>query len=80
MVTRRRLLTRRIVLRLSLFICRYLKKHIWSDLFTKFLNIKDVNHLPNLIDFKSRIDDELYNMESDLQSQIRTLKNILHGR
>ncbi|KAG4074414.1 hypothetical protein HA402_000393 [Bradysia odoriphaga] len=59
---------------------RYLKKHVWSDLFTKFLNIKDVNHLPNLIDFKARIDDELYNMESDLQSQIRTLKNVLHGR
>ncbi|KAJ6634962.1 Mitotic checkpoint serine/threonine-protein kinase BUB1, partial [Pseudolycoriella hygida] len=59
---------------------RYLKKHIWSDLFTQFLNIKDIDHLPSLTEFKERIDDELYNMESELQAQIRTLKNILLGR
>lgn len=49
-------------------------------MFTKFLNIKDIDHLPSLMEFKTRIDDELYNMESELQAQIRTLKNILHGR
>lgn len=59
---------------------RYLKKHVWSELFNKFLNMKDIDDLPDLLDMKSKIDDELYNMESELQSQIRTLSNILHKR
>lgn len=64
----------------NLFGSRYLKKHIWTDFFAKFLNIKDLHHLPDLLDFKEKIDDEVYNMESELQSQIRTLSNILHKR
>lgn len=62
------------------FFCRYLKKHIWSEFFSTFLNIKDVHSLPDLLTMKSAIDDELYSMESELQSQIRTLSNILHKR
>lgn len=62
------------------FECRYLKKHIWSEFFSAFLNIKDVHHLPDLLKIKTSIDAELYSMESELQSQIRTLSNILHKR
>lgn len=59
---------------------RYLKKHIWTDFFSAFLNIKDVHHLPDMLKLKDAIDDELYGMESELQKQIRTLSNILHKR
>lgn len=59
---------------------RYLKKDIWTDFFSKFLNINDIDHLPNLLDIKGKIDDAVYSMESELQSQIRTLSNILHKR
>lgn len=59
---------------------RYLKKHIWTEFFATFLNIKDANHLPNLLKMKAKIDNELDGMESELQSQIRTLSNILYKR
>lgn len=36
--------------------------------------------MPDLLDMKEKIDGEVYNMESELQSQIRTLSNILHKR
>lgn len=59
---------------------RYLKKHIWSVLFGSFLNIKDIDHLPDLAEMREKIDNELYGMESELQKHIRTLSNILHKR
>lgn len=70
------------IAKISMFfvLFRYLKKHIWSEFFSTFLNIKDVHHLPKLLKMKASIDDELYSMESELQSQIRTLSNILHKR
>lgn len=68
------------IIKLKNVFARYLKKHVWTELFNKFLNIKDIHHLPDLLDIKAKIDDEIYNMESELQSQIRTLSNILHRR
>lgn len=59
---------------------RYLKKNMWTSFFSKLLNIKDIRHLPDLNDLKAAVDDELYNMESELQKHIRTLSNILHKR
>lgn len=59
---------------------RYLKKNLWTDFFSKLLNIKDLERLPNLNDLKAAVDSELYNMESELQKHIRTLSNILHKR
>ncbi|XP_037923202.1 checkpoint serine/threonine-protein kinase BUB1 [Hermetia illucens] len=59
---------------------RYLKKHVWTDFFTKMLNIKDVDRLPDLMDMKSNMDDEASKMDSELQTQIRTLSNLLHRR
>lgn len=49
-------------------------------MFSTFLNMTDADHLPNLLAMKEKIGDELYKKESELQSQIRTLSNILHKR
>ncbi|XP_055917822.1 uncharacterized protein LOC129950058 [Eupeodes corollae] len=59
---------------------RYLKKHVWTDFFGSMLNIKSQDILPNLLDIKMRFDEEAMKMDSELQSQIRTLSNLLHRR
>lgn len=68
------------LLKIIFIVFRYLKKHIWTEFFSTFLNIKDIRRLPKLLEIKEKIDDELYGMESELQSQIRTLSNILYKR
>lgn len=59
---------------------RYLKKHVWTDVFQKLLNIKDINHMPKLGALKELIDGEVFNMESELVKHIRTLSNLLKRR
>lgn len=59
---------------------RYLKKHVWSEFFSKMLNISDIHNLPNLNQIKRVLDEECIKMESELQTNIRTLSNILHRR
>ncbi|XP_058822243.1 YLP motif-containing protein 1-like [Topomyia yanbarensis] len=59
---------------------RYLKKHVWSEVFQKLLNIKDINHMPKLSVLKELIDGEVFNMESELVKHIRTLSNLLKRR
>lgn len=57
---------------------RYLKKNVWVDFFNKLLNVpKD---LPNLLELKEAIDNEVYAMDSELQKHIRTLTNLLFKR
>ncbi|XP_067622618.1 mitotic checkpoint serine/threonine-protein kinase BUB1 [Eurosta solidaginis] len=58
---------------------RYLKKHVWAKFFNDMLNIKSTN-LPNLNEMRHTFDQEAARMDSELQSQIRTLSNILHRR
>lgn len=60
--------------------CRYLKKHVWTEVFQKLLNIKDINHMPKLSALKELIDGEVFNMESELMKHIRTLSNLLKRR
>lgn len=59
---------------------RYLKKHVWTEVFQKLLNIKDINHMPKLGALKELIDGEVFNMESELVKHIRTLSNLLKRR
>lgn len=59
---------------------RYLKKHVWTEVFQKLLNIKDINHMPKLSALKELIDGEVFNMESELMKHIRTLSNLLKRR
>lgn len=59
---------------------RYLKKHVWTEVFQKLLNIKDINHMPKLSTLKELIDAEAFNMESELMKHIRTLSNLLKRR
>ncbi|XP_055545752.1 putative RNA exonuclease pqe-1 [Wyeomyia smithii] len=59
---------------------RYLKKHVWSEVFQKLLNIKDINHMPKLSALKELIDGEAFNLESELVKHIRTLSNLLKRR
>lgn len=59
---------------------RYLKKHVWTEVFQKLLNIKDIDHMPNLGSLKELIDAEAFNMESELVKHIRTLSNLLKRR
>lgn len=59
---------------------RYLKKHVWTEVFQKLLNIKDINHMPKLSALKELIDGEVFNMESELMKHIRTLSNLLNRR
>lgn len=59
---------------------RYLKKHVWTEVFQKLLNIKDIDHMPNLGTLKELIDAEAFNMESELVKHIRTLSNLLKRR
>uniref|UniRef100_A0A182F9E2 Protein kinase domain-containing protein n=1 Tax=Anopheles albimanus TaxID=7167 RepID=A0A182F9E2_ANOAL len=59
---------------------RYLKKHVWTEVFQKLLNIKDIDHMPSLADLRDLIDNEAYNMESELAKHIRTLSNLLKSR
>nr|XP_014098767.2 probable inactive serine/threonine-protein kinase bub1 [Bactrocera oleae] len=58
---------------------RYLKKHVWTKFFNDMLNIKSTN-LPDLNEMRHTFDQEAARMDSELQSQIRTLSNILHRR
>lgn len=58
-------------------VCRYLKKHVWSEIFNKLLNIKNIDHLPKMTHLKSLVDDEVWNMESELIHNIRTLSNLV---
>ncbi|XP_063696925.1 uncharacterized protein LOC134827945 [Culicoides brevitarsis] len=55
---------------------RYLKKHVWSEIFNKLLNIKNVKNLPNLSELKMLVDNEVLNMESDLIHNTRMLSNL----
>lgn len=59
---------------------RYLKKHVWTEFFTKMLNIKGVKYLPNLKEMKMQFDEEAMKMDSELQNHIRTLRNLLYKR
>ncbi|KXJ82894.1 hypothetical protein RP20_CCG010316 [Aedes albopictus] len=59
---------------------RYLKKHVWTEVFQKLLNIKDIDHMPKLGTLKELIDAEAFNMESELVKHIRTLSNLLKRR
>lgn len=70
----------RLVTYSELFILRYLKKHVWTEVFQKLLNIKDIDHMPNLGTLKELIDAEAFNMESELVKHIRTLSNLLKRR
>ncbi|XP_054743067.1 mitotic checkpoint serine/threonine-protein kinase BUB1 [Anastrepha obliqua] len=58
---------------------RYLKKHVWAKFFNDMLNIKSTK-LPDLNEMRHTFDQEAARMDSELQSQIRTLSNILHRR
>uniref|UniRef100_A0A0A1XEG1 Mitotic checkpoint serine/threonine-protein kinase BUB1 n=1 Tax=Zeugodacus cucurbitae TaxID=28588 RepID=A0A0A1XEG1_ZEUCU len=58
---------------------RYLKKHVWTKFFNDMLNIKSTK-LPDLNEMRHTFDQEAARMDSELQSQIRTLSNILHRR
>lgn len=46
-------------------------------MFGKLLNIKDINHLPDLDALKVLLDNEIWNMESELNANIRTLNNLI---
>ncbi|CAD6998797.1 unnamed protein product [Ceratitis capitata] len=58
---------------------RYLKKHVWTKFFNDMLNINSTD-LPDLNEMRHTFDQEAARMDSELQSQIRTLSNILHRR
>lgn len=58
---------------------RYLKKHVWTKFFGNMLNIK-ADKLPDLSEMRALFDEEAAKMDSELQSQIRTLSNILYRR
>lgn len=58
-------------------IYRYLKKQVWTEIFNKLLNIKDIKHLPDLNKLKTLLDNEIWSMESELNANIRTLKNLV---
>ncbi|XP_055375084.1 mitotic checkpoint serine/threonine-protein kinase BUB1 [Condylostylus longicornis] len=59
---------------------RYLKKHLWTEFFSKMLNIPDIKCLPSLKEINDQMREECLKMDSELQSQIRTLSNILYKR
>ena len=46
-------------------------------MFNKLLNIKDIHHLPDLNKLKALLDSEIWSMESELNANIRTLKNLV---
>ncbi|KFB48501.1 Bub1 [Anopheles sinensis] len=59
---------------------RYLKKHVWTEVFQKLLNIKDIDHMPSLPKLRELINSEAYKMDSELTKHIRTLSNLLKSR
>uniref|UniRef100_A0A182PUC1 BUB1 N-terminal domain-containing protein n=1 Tax=Anopheles epiroticus TaxID=199890 RepID=A0A182PUC1_9DIPT len=59
---------------------RYLKKHVWTEVFQKLLNIKDIDHMPSLPDLQRLINEEAYKMDSELATHIRSLSNLLKSR
>ncbi|XP_050068012.1 uncharacterized protein LOC126556655 [Anopheles maculipalpis] len=59
---------------------RYLKKHVWTEVFQKLLNIKDIDHMPSLPDLRRLIYEEAYKMDSELTTHIRSLSNLLKSR
>ncbi|EDW54356.1 mitotic checkpoint serine/threonine-protein kinase BUB1 beta [Drosophila sechellia] len=58
---------------------RYLKKHVWTKFFGDLLNMQ-ADKLPALQEMRLIFEEEAYRMDSELQTQIRTLSNILHRR
>lgn len=57
---------------------RYLKKQIWTEVFSKLLNIKDNKHLPDLRQMQALINSELN--ENELVNQIRSVSSCMRKR
>ncbi|KAG5680108.1 hypothetical protein PVAND_009634 [Polypedilum vanderplanki] len=57
---------------------RYLNKTLWTDIFSKLLNIKDSNNLPKLRQMKAQIDREIN--DNELVKHIRTVSNLIRKR
>jgi len=57
---------------------RYLNKTVWSEVFSKLLNIKDKNSLPDLRRMRSLINSEIN--DNELLKHIRTCSNLIRKR
>lgn len=57
---------------------RYLNKTLWTDVFSKLLNIKDIHNLPKLRNMKAQIDREIN--DNELVKNIRTVSNLIRKR
>ncbi|KAL7035447.1 hypothetical protein ACKWTF_008376 [Chironomus riparius] len=57
---------------------RYLNKTLWTDVFSKLLNIKDSKSLPSLKQLKANVDREIN--ENELSRNIRTVSNLIRKR
>lgn len=59
-------------------LCRYLNKAVWGEVFSKLLNIKDKNHLPDLRRMRNLINSETN--DNELDRHIRTCSNLIRKR